>query len=228
MLQQHVLLIYFVFMTNSEWRSALVSRFAGQVRLHRSRRGMTQEDLANACEERGVTVSKGTLANLETGRRDSLEVIELMVLADVLGVPPVSLLFPMGGDETAVERLPGASVHPWEAAAWFLGESPTLSPPAAGSPRAQLDAYRAHALAVQNAQVSARHAAERRQQATATADPEFRAQFLGATEAFEKLHQEDLQRLQTVRNALRTQGLVPPPLPEELTQLDSTDGEAKA
>lgn len=203
-------------MTNSEWRSALVSRFAGQVRLHRSRLGMTQEDLANACEERGVTVSKGTLANLETGRRDSLEVVELLVLSDVLGVPPVSLLFPMGGDETTVERLPSAPVHPWEAASWFLGESPTLAPAAAGSPRAQLDAYRAHALAVQNAQVSARHAIERRQQATATADPEFRAQFLGATDAFEKLHQEDLQRVQAIRSALRAQGLVPPPLPEDL------------
>jgi hypothetical protein len=69
------------------------------------------------------------IANLENGRRDSIGIAEVLVLALALNVPPVLLLFPIGR-ASQVEVLPGKTTCPWSAAEWFSGEAgpPAVSP----------------------------------------------------------------------------------------------------
>jgi transcriptional regulator with XRE-family HTH domain len=63
------------------------------------------------------------VAKLETGRRESVSVQELLALAVVLGVPPVWLLAdPKAG--TSVPVAEGIEVDPWTALMWLTGNQP--------------------------------------------------------------------------------------------------------
>jgi len=75
------------------------------VRALRQRRGWTAKELAEHCAEAGAPLLTGpSILNIETGRRGAdgrrrrdVSVDELLTLAYVLGVSPVSLLFPENG-----------------------------------------------------------------------------------------------------------------------------------
>ncbi|MGW4633668.1 hypothetical protein [Nocardia sp. NPDC004415] len=87
--------------------------------------------MSDRTAELGWRVGRSTIADLEAGRRAKLEVPELIVLAEALGVPPAVLLYPDTLDGAAeVEYLPGER-HP---ARWarerFAGEFPALYPAA--------------------------------------------------------------------------------------------------
>jgi transcriptional regulator with XRE-family HTH domain len=82
---------------------------------------MTAHRLADATAELGYPVPRSVIANLESGRRDSVAVAELLVLARALGVPPLTLVFPLG-QEQEMEVLPRTVVPTWQAAKWFTGE----------------------------------------------------------------------------------------------------------
>jgi hypothetical protein len=91
-------------------------------------------EVAHGCADRGLPdVSEQSIKNLESGRKASMTVADFLVLADVLGVPPVTLPFPLGS-EACVEVLPGRSVSAWDALAWFTGETVLSEPPLRGRP----------------------------------------------------------------------------------------------
>jgi transcriptional regulator with XRE-family HTH domain len=69
-----------------------------------------------------MPIQRSVLANLESGRRTTVNLAELLVLAAALGVPPVTLLFPAGYVRD-VEVLPGVRKDPVVATDWFVGES---------------------------------------------------------------------------------------------------------
>jgi transcriptional regulator with XRE-family HTH domain len=104
----------------------LVTAIAAEVRRHRVERGMSAQQLSDACAELGLPIARAVLANLESGRRGTVSVPELFVLAKALGVPPLMLLFPVGRSEF-MEVLPGREMDTWAAAKWFTGEGPFLS-----------------------------------------------------------------------------------------------------
>ncbi|MBB0246981.1 helix-turn-helix domain-containing protein, partial [Streptomyces alkaliphilus] len=110
-------------MTTDDWSAQLTARVAEQIRAARKAAGLTVAETADACAALGLAVPKTTITNLETGRRASVELAEFLVLAQVLGVPPVALLFPLGSAST-VEVLPGREVPVWDGLAWFTGETP--------------------------------------------------------------------------------------------------------
>lgn len=80
-----------------------------------------------------MTIKRSVLANLESGRRTTISVPELLILADVLGVPPLMLLFPIGWEQ-ATKALPGTITDPWHAAQWFMGYTGDPANPAAERP----------------------------------------------------------------------------------------------
>ncbi|OPC84101.1 hypothetical protein B4N89_27050 [Embleya scabrispora] len=88
--------------------------------------------------------------DLEVGRRESLVVTELVALAQALGVPAISLLFPVG-EVATVSPTPGAVVVTWDALAAFAGERAASELPPSDSPRTRLEASRHHAVAVEAA-----------------------------------------------------------------------------
>jgi hypothetical protein len=109
-----------------EWRSRLIPVVAQQVRRRRLERGLSVQKFADICtEEYGLPLKRSVLANFEGGRRPALSVVELLVFARILCVPPTELLFPVGR-EAETEVLPGMPTDTWGALKWFTGESDRL------------------------------------------------------------------------------------------------------
>ncbi|SDY84775.1 hypothetical protein SAMN05661080_04795 [Modestobacter sp. DSM 44400] len=82
---------------------------------------MSGQQLADATATLGHPLPRSVIANLESGRRDTVSVAELLVLARALEVPPLQLVFPIGR-EAMNEVLPGTVIPTWLAAQWFTGE----------------------------------------------------------------------------------------------------------
>ncbi|MGW7722183.1 helix-turn-helix domain-containing protein [Streptomyces canus] len=113
-------------MGEEEWRSRLVQVVAQQVRRRRLELGLSVQKLADICaEDYGLPIKRSVLANFEGGRRPALSVVELLVLARILAIPPVELLFPVGRVDQ-VEVLPDTPVDAWDALRWFTGERDSL------------------------------------------------------------------------------------------------------
>jgi hypothetical protein len=207
-------------MTPSQWPTEFTARIAQGMREARKAAGLTMAQVAAGCADRGLPeITEHTMKNLESGRKTSIAVTEFLVLADVLGVPPVSLLFPLGTDAT-VEVLPGRLVSTWDALAWFTGESPVTQPAAEGSPREVLDVFRTHSHLVAAAAASTDLAKQRRRAASTTLDRARRATLLDRAAGYEENAFEDCQDLNAFRTHMRARGLVPPSLPDELAFVD--------
>ena len=88
---------------------------------------MSAAGLADRTAALGHPISRSVIADLEIGRKKSLDVAELLVLAQALQVAPVQLVYPdlPKGD---VEVLPGRFVESHEALQWFSGVSALFSP----------------------------------------------------------------------------------------------------
>ncbi|WP_299489911.1 helix-turn-helix domain-containing protein [uncultured Gordonia sp.] len=77
--------------------------------------------LADQTGELGHPIPRTTISETENGRRTSITVQELVVLAQALGVPPIELLYP-GVPDADTEVLPNDRRTAWQAAQWFSGE----------------------------------------------------------------------------------------------------------
>lgn len=107
-------------MEKPPWGPATVKHIADEVRRHRNARGMSTQQLADACAALGWPIKRTVLSNLESGYRETITVPELMVLARALEVPAIQLLYPLGS-ESEVEILPGRTVSTEAAMLWFTG-----------------------------------------------------------------------------------------------------------
>ncbi|MFE9597090.1 helix-turn-helix domain-containing protein [Streptomyces hokutonensis] len=210
-------------MTPDQWPTAFTGRIAQRLRDSRKAAGLTMAEVAQGCADRGLPeFTEHSMKNLESGRKTSISVAEVVVLADVLGVPPVTLLFPLGSSAT-VEVLPGREVSTWDAVAWFTGESPLAEPTPEGSARDVLDLFRQHGDLVAAAMSSYALARERRRAASTTLDRARRATLLQRAEGYEEHAFEDAQELRAYRKRMCQRGLIPPPLPDELAFVAEPD-----
>ena len=108
-------------MTHSDWAEDTTDRIATAVKALRGTR--SAQWLADRTAELGHPISRTAISNLEVGRKRSVDVPELVVLARALGVPPLLLLYPkLSAGE--VEVLPGHRTSSWSAAQWFAGRGP--------------------------------------------------------------------------------------------------------
>ncbi|GAA4980706.1 hypothetical protein GCM10023205_57210 [Yinghuangia aomiensis] len=189
------------------WSTQLLEAVGTQVRNYRKQLGMTAQDLADACAELGLEIPVKAVTNIETGRRASLGVGELLVLARALNVGPVGLVFPLGHRAT-VEAFPGREIPVWDAVAWFTEETPLEEPAPRGSARATIDAFRMHAQAAYTAITSLRICEERR-----------RTPGTSVVHA-EAMLADDVRALHEIRSRMSASGLVLPPWPEGLPQAD--------
>lgn len=88
---------------------------------------MSAAKLADRTEEIGYGISRSVVADLETGRKKSIDVPELLVLAAALGVSPAQLVFPEL-PRGKVEVLPGLDQESHDALRWFSGEAGLMRP----------------------------------------------------------------------------------------------------
>jgi transcriptional regulator with XRE-family HTH domain len=93
---------------------------AERMRTLRDEARLSGPALATAMSKLGIPWNRTTVAKLETGRRESVSVRELLALALVLDVPPISLLAdPKSNDLIPVAE--GVEVGPWDALLWLSG-----------------------------------------------------------------------------------------------------------
>jgi transcriptional regulator with XRE-family HTH domain len=100
----------------------MYQRIARAVRSARKENGLSAQDVADATADLGYPISRSRITNLENGRKQGVDVAELMVLAAALGVPPVMLLYG-GNPDYDVEMLPGRTEAALFALAWFTGDT---------------------------------------------------------------------------------------------------------
>ncbi len=96
---------------------------AERVRSFRKAAELRQEDVAERTKVLGHTVSRVTLARIEAGetRSAGASLVEVLVLAAALDVPPPLLFLPLGDDEE-VEVAPSLTVAPYSALRWVAGD----------------------------------------------------------------------------------------------------------
>ncbi len=206
--------------TKPEWSARLVAVVAGEVRRHRRARGLSVRELAEAVEEIGLPIQAPVLSNLELGRRPTISVAEWLALSAALRVPPDLLLFPVGRVET-VEPLPGVEVSPLSALHWAetgrLGAAfADVVEPASDDVAHLIERYRRHqelvgAWGMANGRAMyVRHKQEGDEAA-------------GELTVIEQEQRFRVGALWDLRDAMRSRGLTPPELPEQLSYLDGED-----
>lgn len=104
---------------SSGWSKDVTARIGAEVKRLRGKR--SAQWLADQTGELGHPIPRTTISETENGRRSSITVQELVVLAQALDVPPIELLYP-GIPAATVEMLPGRTATAWIAAQEFSGE----------------------------------------------------------------------------------------------------------
>ena len=90
------------------WPRSWTHAIGRQVAAARHAQGISAQALSDACGALGHDVPRSTLTNLENGRKATIPLDELVVIARALGVAPLDLLCPAGEDPVAY--LPGVTL----------------------------------------------------------------------------------------------------------------------
>lgn len=110
--------------TQRDWQERLahaVGRNLKRLREDRTPK-LSAQSISNRTRELGHHIQRPVITNLENGRRASVTLGDLFVLAAALEVPPFALIAPLTSDEP-IEFLPGRFASPWRALGWFGGET---------------------------------------------------------------------------------------------------------
>jgi transcriptional regulator with XRE-family HTH domain len=109
---------------------------AERVKELRQQRGMSAQKLADHCAHiwRETQLDRDVIANLENGRRRSVSIDEVLVLAGALMVTPVELMTPSEGDLQIGDVGDPPFDHafeltPAELREWLSGRVPPMAPP---------------------------------------------------------------------------------------------------
>lgn len=108
---------------DDDWSAGMARLVAREVRRYREMRHpkMSTQQLSDRTAELGMPIPRSVLANLESGRRETVSVAEVLVLAAALDVAPIDLICPVGFDKQ-MEMLPRLMMDPLSAMRWFTGE----------------------------------------------------------------------------------------------------------
>ena len=110
---------------DKEWPAAWAAQIGARIRELRDVAGLSAQKLSTRCEELGFPIPRSTIANIESGRKESIPVHEVSVIAKALDVPPLAVLFPI--DQPAqVHALPGQAMSAWAGWQWFSGQDKDL------------------------------------------------------------------------------------------------------
>lgn len=108
----------------TQWSEATHSRIAAAIKAARGKQRSAQW-LADRTGELGYPITRAQIANYESGRKQSLDIAELVVIAAALDLSPAQLIFP-GLVDGLVEVLPDRTITSASALEWFSGMGPPL------------------------------------------------------------------------------------------------------
>lgn len=198
-----------------EWVDRVQANVAGEVRRRRKEMGWSAQDLADRCEELGHPIPRNVIANMESGRRAGLPLVDVIVLAAALETYPACLIFPVGYVDRTQELPFQGLVPTWDALRRFTGEEEVF-----GYDSGVVPDFEAHTSLVRTA--------------LAALDEEEQARFAART-ATSRAQQEEAERKQSayadqaisakyklryLRRELREDGATPPDLPPALHDVD--------
>jgi transcriptional regulator with XRE-family HTH domain len=215
--------------SQADWPDRLTRVVADEVRRYREKRKMSTQRLDERTAELGMRIPRSVLANLESGRRNTVSAAEILVLAAALDVSPALLLFPVGRLEL-MDALPDLPMPPWQAFEWFTGEREigvitgtdgarlAISGPADSS--SEISVFRDH----ESWQMAWRRAWWSLQNATKAAreagtDEEAQAQQAMARSMTEQANDAE-DKLRIIRKQMRERSLIPPVLPDDLAHIE--------
>ncbi|MGP3926147.1 helix-turn-helix domain-containing protein [Streptomyces sp. 8N616] len=198
-----------------EWADKVMATVAAEVRRRRKELRMSAQDLADRCEEIGYPIPRNVIANMESGRRSTLPLVDVMVLARALNTSPICLIYPVGYIDR-VQPLPDQDItETWNALEWFTGEGSQL-----GLEVDMLSYYREHVEA-ERAALSAMSLEDwERWRAENASNPSQRAEALEAQARHAKRAESARQRLRVARSFIRRDGGRLPLLPSQLSDID--------
>lgn len=194
---------------------------AAQIRKRREQLGLNREQLAERCATHGAPqLTHAAITNIETGRPDKagkrrrdVSVEELLVLARALDASPLLMMFPIGRQDE-VEVLPGQSVDTWAGLRWFTGQAGF---PIEGLPiEVSTSGGKPLKLFEKHQDLVSRHYFLTFKTSQAQEEGPDSLQALRAE--FETVE----NALREVREDMRTLGLKPPQLTENLVHVDGT------
>ncbi len=206
-------------MTNpKDWQAGVTGRVAEAVRRFREERGMSAQDVAAACAKLGYPIARNVIANLENGRRSSVDVAEVLVLAKVLGVPPVVFLVPLG-EVGEIELLPGSMYNTGEALQWVCGEQMPDHEPA-NDLELRFQEIRFYNETLHGLQRTISSSEEYRRKVATARDAAAREVNVKLVNQFDEIIGDYSQEIQDRRGLMRQKGITPPTLPSDLAYLD--------
>ncbi|MCC9311945.1 helix-turn-helix domain-containing protein [Kitasatospora sp. RB6PN24] len=209
-------------MTNpKDWQAGVTGRVAEAVRRFREERGMSAQDVAAACAKLGYPIARNVIANLENGRRSSVDVAEVLVLAKVLDVPPVALLVPLG-EVGEIELLPGLMYSTGEALQWVCGEQPLDHEPT-NDLELRFDEIRYYNQTVYGLQKTISSSEEYRRKVATARDAATREANVKLVNQFDEIIGDYSDELRARRGMMRKKGITPPALSSELAYLELSD-----
>ncbi|WP_250306283.1 helix-turn-helix domain-containing protein [Streptomyces sp. A 4/2] len=198
-----------------EWEDHVMATVAGEVRRRRKELRWSAQDLADRCEEIGYPIPRNVLANMESGRRATLPLVEIMVLAKALRMTPIALIYPVGY-VPEVRPFPYEDPMPtWDVLQWFTGDSPDF-----GVEDSMIDHFHAHALELRAAEVAAQSEDYERWKVRTAANRVHREAAERALARYTDQAAKARHALREHRNAIRNEGGTPPHLPASLCDID--------
>jgi transcriptional regulator with XRE-family HTH domain len=105
--------------TETQWAADWSLRIGQRIAEYRRRARITADQLAARTKQLGYEVTRSSIANIESGRRDVVTVQQITVIAMALDTSPVLLLFDPTQPET--QLLPDDTVSGIEASEWWSG-----------------------------------------------------------------------------------------------------------
>ncbi len=103
---------------SDSWPDEITARIAGAIRDLRGNR--SGQWLSDRTADLGHRVSRSTISEIETGRRKSITVADLIILAAALSTAPVALIYPGPYDRT-IDLTPSEQATELDAVEWFSG-----------------------------------------------------------------------------------------------------------
>lgn len=94
-----------------------------RIQIARTQHGYSAQQLADKTGPLGYSISRNTIASIESGRKELLSIQELTTIARALEVAPIALLYPLDTKTNVrVPADPPVEVPAVLAARWFTGE----------------------------------------------------------------------------------------------------------
>ncbi|MFD6968303.1 helix-turn-helix domain-containing protein [Streptomyces sp. NPDC059949] len=201
-----------------EWADRIKDNVASEVRRRRKEMRWSAQRLAERCEELGHPIPRNVIANLESGRRANLPLVDVMILAAALYTSPICLIFPIGYVEETQELPFKHLVSTWDAMRMFTGEEPSHD-----SDSGLIPDFNRHASLVRTIEAALREAERAGFAAETAASPAQREEAERKRDNYAAQAKEATWQLQCVRGQIRDEAATPPDLPPALADIDPPD-----